>query len=214
MNEKVIVRDREFTDVLDVTILDMEDGKVTRVEIEGMDGSFVKVSEEPNEEVVFEEDIAEVVQPEIIQPKDALLFDDGTEVRLLFGGGEWPLVGFENGEIYRVDSEGKWGTHSPDKVVRITDRITAVKGGFAKPEQLEIVEKVTEKEAELKVGDYAKFTDDEFEHRKGEIVKIVEIDDDLHLPYKLEELDGTHHGYASKGVLVKSTYVEAIEAYM
>ncbi|GGP13492.1 hypothetical protein [Oceanobacillus neutriphilus] len=124
----------EVANVREVEILDMEDGKVTKVEIAGFDGEFVKVSEESDEEVVIEEDIAEV-----IQPKDTVLFDDGTEVRLLSGGGDWPLYGYEDGESYQVDSDGSWGPHDPTKVVRIVG--ANVNGwGFAKPEQLEVVE--------------------------------------------------------------------------
>lgn len=141
MIEKTIIRDREVTDILDVTILEVNDGKVQKVEIEGFDGTFVRGGEEqPDVEITIDgKDISEVIQPEIIQPKDAVLFDDGTEVRLLSGGGEWPLYGYEDGESYKVDSDGSWGPHDPTKVVRIVGA-NVDGGGFAKPEQLEVVE--------------------------------------------------------------------------
>lgn len=211
-----------------VTILDMKDGEITKVEIEGMDGNFVKASdgskksrrkalfnpkvgeEEPEEITIDGKELAEVMAPSVHS------FKNGDKVRLISGGGEHPLIGYKNGKTYQVDSHGTWGVRDPDKFVRIVGGL--VRHGFAKPEQLEFVEEKTEEEAEeseLKVGDYAKFTEDEFEHRKGEIVKLVEdiSDTSATFDFELEKPDGTDRGYATKRVLAKATPVDIITAH-
>ncbi|MFD1453262.1 hypothetical protein [Oceanobacillus sojae] len=132
----------EVSNLRQVEIIDMEDGKVTRIKIYGFDGEFVKADEEssPVKITIDGEDISEVIQPSTPTPKDAVLFEDGTEVQLLSGGGSYPLYGYEDGEIYRVESDGEWGFHDPDEVVRIVGEFND-EGGFAKPEQLEVIEK-------------------------------------------------------------------------
>ncbi len=132
----------EVSSSRNVEILEMRDGKVQKVEIEGFDGAFVK-SDAPSSARIFIDgkELSEKLS-DFRTPKAAALFEDGAKVRLISGGGGYPLSGFEDGGIYEVESGGRsrghWGEHCPDEVVRIVGG--GVYQGFAKPEQLELVE--------------------------------------------------------------------------
>ncbi|TWJ96996.1 hypothetical protein CHCC20493_2514 [Bacillus licheniformis] len=92
-------------------------------------------------------------------------FNEGAKVRLKSGGGEHPLLSFEDGKVYEVGDPqitGGWG-----------DRIGITNGhisGFAKPDQLELLseEEVAENEkwaaigrevGEYKIGDIVGYDD-------------------------------------------------------
>ncbi|MEC0709165.1 hypothetical protein P8881_16615 [Bacillus haynesii] len=92
-------------------------------------------------------------------------FNEGAKVRLKSGGGEHPLLSFEDGKVYEVGDPqitGGWG-----------DRIGITNGhisGFAKPDQLELLseEEVAENEkwaaigrevGEYKIGDIVTYDD-------------------------------------------------------
>lgn len=91
----------------------------------------------------------------------------GDRVKLLNGGGEFPLFGFENGEEYEVVTVGY--QHTKGIRNRIVDK--AGVHGFATDEQLEVIvakptAPVIEEGAEnFKVGDLVKVIGREFGHR-------------------------------------------------
>lgn len=110
-------------------------------------------------------------------------FKEGVKVRLLSGGGDFPLNGFENGKIYEVEDEGY--PHIAGEYVRIIGGDAFQ--GFATPDQLEIL---SEEEAaeykkwaeigrevgEYKVGDVVAYDDPEWFQNSG-IGEVVELMD-------------------------------------
>jgi hypothetical protein len=116
-------------------------------------------------------------KPEPVDPRDAFVVGD--KVRLLSGGGEFPLHGYEDGAVYTVENP-KYNGHKRGPVVTITGG--SVSQGFAKADQLEKVTEEAAKPARLKVGEYAK-TLVEKDVPAGAIVKIVQDDRDA-TPYK------------------------------
>ncbi|WP_146068566.1 hypothetical protein [Brevibacillus laterosporus] len=98
----------------------------------------------------------EEVTAEVERHHAADQFKPGDKVRLVNGGREWPLLGFDDGGIYTV------GLREDD--ARVTIKRQDGKKGYAKPDQLE---KVTDEEAkwaalgrkvgEFKVGDTVRF---------------------------------------------------------
>jgi transcription antitermination factor NusG len=65
-------------------------------------------------------------------------FAEGDNVRLISGGGEWPLYGFTNGEIYEVQTP-KYDDHVCAPVVQIVGGRRGVGNGYAKADQLKKV---------------------------------------------------------------------------
>lgn len=67
-------------------------------------------------------------------------FKVGDKVELLYGGNEWPLIGYKNGEIYTVTKFPKVviENHIKNGLIPITGGHQ--KYGYAKPEQLKLVE--------------------------------------------------------------------------
>ncbi|MHA7962832.1 hypothetical protein ACX93W_01720 [Paenibacillus sp. CAU 1782] len=113
----------------------------------------------------------------------------GDKVRLISGGGQYPLNGYANGTVYTVDN----GTPDSDDHIRITGG--EVSRGYAKPDQLV---KVTETES-LEVGDSVIFTEDFFEHKIGKIAVIREIDEcDTLLKYGLDDISGKRSGWTNR----------------
>ncbi|UMR33998.1 hypothetical protein MJ749_14975 [Paenibacillus polymyxa] len=60
-------------------------------------------------------------------------FAKGEKVRLINGGGKYPLNGYANGEIYEVDTP-LYDTHRSGPVIKIVGGV--IPHGYAKPEQL------------------------------------------------------------------------------
>jgi hypothetical protein len=102
---------------------------------------------------------------EYIDEVERSKFKKGDKVRLVSGGGEYPLLGFYNGKVYEVDdndcehSEGPFG-----KLIRIVDKDGGP--GYARPDQLERVDFEELKFAELgrKPGEF----------KKGDIVRVID----------------------------------------
>lgn len=126
--------------------------------------------------------------------KSADNFKSGDKVRLLDGGATYPLVGFSDGETYKVIDNNY--DHPEGRRIQIVE--DSGWAGYAKPEQLE---KVTEDE--LTVGDYAEITRGfntfSFE---GDIVKLVEQSDDYG-GFFVERLNGSYGGFKYKANLRK-----------
>src|SRR5690606_13669436 len=92
-------------------------------------------------------------------------FAEGDKVRLISGGGEFPLLGFTNGDIYEVDVPRYVGHPSRNGVIKI--KTAASKAGFATPDQLEKVsaEEVAEIEKWAAIGRKVN------EFKRGDIVQ-------------------------------------------
>ncbi|MCY7780036.1 hypothetical protein MOB41_16680 [Bacillus haynesii] len=124
----------------------------------------------------IEKHLVRATDEEVDEAKRAQ-FNEGAKVRLKSGGGEHPLLSFEDGKVYEVGDPqitGGWG-----------DRIGITNGhisGFATPDQLELLpeEEVAEIEkwaaigrevGEYKVGDIVQYLYD------GEICEVVDVDE-------------------------------------
>lgn len=160
--------------------------------------------------LVNNEDVVRATPEEVAAAKADVArrkqFAPGDKVRLISGGGVYPLCGFDDGGTYEVTNPDY--DHESGKKIEI--RRPAGYHGYAKPDQLE---KVTEDDL-LKVGEYARVKDtamaDVF-HKPGDIVRIVE-DDRTAIPFKLESITGDYAGWARESDLVRATDEEVAAA--
>lgn len=105
-------------------------------------------------------------------------FKVGDRVKLLNGGGQYPLYGYADGEVYTISVLDY--LHSKGKRIRLEGGIDGV--GFALPEQLEFVS--TDSALDwLNVGDVVRVDEDGDSY----IGKILETDY-TGLPYKVENV--------------------------
>ncbi|MDQ8094212.1 hypothetical protein [Bacillus amyloliquefaciens] len=149
---------------------------------------------------------------EVAEAKDAearAKFKEGAKVRLLSGGGAYPLKGFENGKIYEVSNNNF--DHERGKRIQIGD-------GFATPDQLEILseEEVAEIERQqAEEAKWAKIGRKVGEYKKGDIVnteyygvfEVTEIDRGSEHPIR-GKMKGYESGMMIEGVMLV-TPVEA-----
>ncbi|MCY7794130.1 hypothetical protein MOB54_02670 [Bacillus spizizenii] len=138
-------------------------------------------------------------------------FKEGAKVRLLSGGGGYPLNGFENGGVYEVSDNNF--DHKTGKLIRIEGGDCFRGAGFATPDQLEILseEEAAEhkKWAEIgrEVGEYKK--GDIFRSPGGNLFEITRIDDSCSFPIIFTNLQGDYDGYKRDAAITLVTPVEA-----
>ncbi|MGF9973608.1 hypothetical protein ABEX76_12030 [Bacillus velezensis] len=129
---------------------------------------------------------------EVAEAKDAAArskFKKGAKVRLLSGGGAYPLKGFENGKIYEVFNNNF--DHKRGKHIRIEGGDCLGGFGYATPDQLEIlseeeaaeIERQQAEEAKWaeigrKVGEYEVGDIARYECLDNEICEVAEITED------------------------------------
>lgn len=95
------------------------------------DKSWVYIYGEKQEASSFLSDVI------LFRKKKITDFNEGDKVQLLEGGGEFPLYGFEDGEIYIVRrTDYEHSRYLPEKCIEIVNE--SGKSGYALPEQLEI----------------------------------------------------------------------------
>jgi hypothetical protein len=189
-----------------VNVIDMKDGNITKVVHNGENYVLVENNEPKvgdlaqriggpeftlrNGEFYVVTDVLEEIDVEVghedgFRHKDNFNFyrkaEDikvGDEVRLLEGGGMFPLNGYENGEIYEVvDTDPK---HPVEGVIKIYNP-DFHDYGYAKPEQLEVVKVESEEDMQSikpNAGDYVKLTKtfDDDSLTVGKIYKVLEVD--------------------------------------
>lgn len=108
-------------------------------------------------------------------------FAKGDKVRLINGGGEFPLLGFTNGEVYEVKTP-KYDDHSCAPVVQITGGKSGRGIGYAKADQLEKVsaEQLAEierkKAEEAERAKWAAIGRKVNEYKRGDIVSFTRND--------------------------------------
>lgn len=109
-------------------------------------------------------ELVRATDEEIAEAKDAAAraqFKEGAKVRLKSGGGEYPLLGFENGKVYSVSYNNARRTDG--KSIEITH---AGMLGYATPDQLELL---PEEEA-AEIEKWAAIGREVDEYKKGDIV--------------------------------------------
>ncbi|MCY8570351.1 hypothetical protein [Bacillus haynesii] len=131
----------------------------------------------------YEHDLVRATDEEVDEAIDAVArakFKKGAKVRLKSGGGDYPLIGFEDGSIYYVYDNDYY--HGVEKKIAL-EILGEFGRGFATPDQLELL---TEEEAaeiekwaaigrevgEYKIGDMVQYLYD------GEICEVVAVGED------------------------------------
>lgn len=197
-------------------------------------GDIVKVIKDTGDQVPFmvetmdgkdtewrtEESLVRATDEEVAEAKDAVArakFKEGAKVRLKSGGGEFPLIGFENGEIYEV-SDNNFDHTRRGKRIRIEGGDCPRGSGCATPDQLEILSEEEAAEIERQQAEEAKWAKigrKVGEYKKGDIVnteyygvfEVTEIDKGSEHPIR-----GKMNGYES-GMMIKGvTLVTPVEA--
>jgi transcription antitermination factor NusG len=167
-------------DDYDITNTEMKLGKVVEGDVDCYDDIRIEVVAHENDiEVgksysVKSEHFRKATNEEVAQAKEELEFAnfaEGDKVRLISGGGEYPLSGYENGKIYTVKSPKCRHDKTFGYMVQLTGGSSA--HGYAKPKQLEKVpaEELAQAKAEQK---WAKIGRKPGEFKKGDIVRVVE----------------------------------------
>lgn len=125
-------------------------------------------------------ELVRATDEEVTEAKDAAArakFKEGAKVRLLSGGGELPLIGFENGEIYEV-SDTNFDHTSRGKRIRIEGGDCFRGSGCATIERKQAEEakwaKIGRKVGEYKKGDVVTYDDPEFFENSG-IGEVVSV---------------------------------------
>ncbi|MED4523597.1 hypothetical protein P9257_05085 [Bacillus velezensis] len=125
-------------------------------------------------------DASEVVRAtdeEVAEAKDAAArakFKEGAKVRLKSGGGDYPLGGFTDGNIYEVSDNAY--NHRRGTLIRIEGGDCFRGSGFAAPDQLEILTEEKAAEIERKQAEEAKWAKigrKVGEYKKGDIAKLT-----------------------------------------
>ncbi|ASS64279.1 hypothetical protein CHN56_03848 [Bacillus velezensis] len=124
----------------------------------------------------YESELVRATDEEVAEAKDAAArakFKRGDKVRLLSGGGDYPLSGFENDKIYEVLYNNF--NHPKGKRIRIAD--STERFGYATPDQLEILSEEEAAEIERKQAEEAKWAKigrKVGEYKKGDIARVVD----------------------------------------
>jgi transcription antitermination factor NusG len=167
-------------DEYNITNTEMKLGKVVEGDVDCCDDIMIEVvAHENGVEVgksysVTSKHFRKATDEEVAQAKAELefaTFAEGDKVRLISGGGEYPLSGYENGKIYTVKSPKYHLGKTFGYKVQLTGG--SVAHGYAKPKQLEKVtaEELAQTKAEQK---WAKIGRKPGEFKKGDIVRVVE----------------------------------------
>ncbi|AKD28964.1 hypothetical protein AW02_008120 [Bacillus velezensis NJN-6] len=120
-------------------------------------------------------EVVRATDEEVAEAKDTAArakFKRGDKVRLLSGGGDYPLSGFENDKIYEVLYNNF--NHPKGKRIRIAD--STERFGYATPDQLEILSEEEAAEIERKQAEEAKWAKigrKIGEYKKGDIAKLT-----------------------------------------
>jgi transcription antitermination factor NusG len=163
-----------------VTNTEMKLGKVVEGDVDCCDDIRIEViAHEKDIEVgesysVNSKHFRKATDEEVAKAKAELEFAnfaEGDKVRLISGGGEYPLSGYENGKIYTVKSPKLHHGKTFGYMVQLTGGSAA--HGYAKPKQLEKVtaEELAQAKAEQK---WAKIGRKPGEFKKGDIVRVIE----------------------------------------
>ncbi|AUG37176.1 hypothetical protein CXP43_16195 [Bacillus velezensis] len=140
-----------------------------------------------------EESLVRATDEEVAEAKDAAArakFKEGAKVRLKSGGGDYPLGGFTDGNIYEVSDNAY--NHRRGTLIRIEGGDCFRGSGFAAPDQLEIL--TEEKAAEIErqqaeEAKWAKIGRKVGEYKNGDVVRYDYGDNEI-----CEVVDDTEEG--------------------
>ncbi|WP_094247565.1 hypothetical protein [Bacillus velezensis] len=158
-------------------------GAIIPFKVETMDGKYTEWRSEAS--------LVRATDEEVAEAKDAAArakFKRGDKVRLLSGGGDYPLSGFENDKIYEVLYNNF--NHPKGKRIRIAD--STERFGYATPDQLEILSEEEAAEIERKQAEEAKWAKigrKVGEYKNGDVVRYDYGDNEI-----CEVVDDTEEG--------------------
>ncbi|MFP3684271.1 hypothetical protein SB847_11005 [Bacillus sp. SIMBA_026] len=169
----------------------------------------------------FERELVRATDEEVAEAKDEAArakFKEGAKVRLLSGGGDYPLGGFTDGNIYEVSDNAY--NHQRGTLIRIEGGNCFRGSGFATPDQLEILSEEEAAEIERQQAEEAKWAKigrkvgeyrvgDIFRSPKGALFEITRIDDRLFFSIRFTDIEGDDDGYSREANLTLITPVEA-----
>ncbi|WJM65254.1 hypothetical protein [Bacillus velezensis] len=141
----------------------------------------------------LERELVRATDEEVAEAKDAAArakFKEGAKVRLKSGGGDYPLGGFTDGNIYEVSDNAY--NHRRGTLIRIEGGDCFRGSGFAAPDQLEIL--TEEKAAEIErqqaeEAKWAKIGRKVREYKNGDVVRYDYGDNEI-----CEVVDDTEEG--------------------
>ncbi|QGJ65978.1 hypothetical protein BvL003_14760 [Bacillus velezensis] len=142
-------------------------------------------------------EVVRATDEEVAEAKDAAArakFKRGDKVRLLSGGGDYPLSGFENDKIYEVLYNNF--NHPKGKRIRIAD--STERFGYATPDQLEILSEEEAAEIERKQAEEAKWAKigrKVGEYKKGDIAKLTIRNGDIFFGEITGLRGGNYYGF-------------------
>ncbi|WP_418134561.1 hypothetical protein ACNFKI_06395 [Bacillus velezensis] len=165
-------------------------------------------------------ELVRATDEEVAEAKDAAArakFKRGAKVRLLSGGGKFPLIGFENGEIYEV-SDNNFDHTKRGKRIRIEGGDCFRGSGCATPDQLEILSEEEAAEIERKQAEEAKWA--KIGRKVGEYKKGDIVNTEYYGVFEVTEIDkGSEHlirgmmkGYESGMMIEGVTLITPVEA--
>ncbi|OQV53354.1 hypothetical protein [Bacillus velezensis] len=141
----------------------------------------------------FERELVRATDEEVAEAKDEAArakFKRGDKVRLLSGGGDYPLGGFTDGNIYEVSDNAY--NHQRGTLIRIEGGNCFRGSGFATPDQLEILSEEEAAEIERKQAEEAKWAEigrKVGEYKEGDVVRYDYGDNEI-----CEVVDDTEDG--------------------
>lgn len=180
---KVVGNSNGFSETGSIVKITVDDGSECPFKITFLNGEYAGWCRE--------ESLVRATDEEVAEAKDAAArakFKRGAKVRLLSGGGPYPLRGFENGKIYEVGYNNF--DHPEGKRIRIVG--DAERFGYATPDQLEILseEEVAEIERQqVEEAKWAKIGRKVGEYKNGDVVRYDYGDNEI-----CEVVDDTEEG--------------------
>lgn len=138
-------------------------------------------------------EVVRATDEEVAEAKDAAArakFKEGAKVRLLSGGGDYPLGGFTDGNIYEVSDNAY--NHRRGTLIRIEGGDCFRGSGFAAPDQLEILSEEEAAEIERQQAEEAKWAKigrKVGEYKNGDVVRYDYGDNEI-----CEVVDDTEEG--------------------
>ncbi|MGW7760463.1 hypothetical protein ACWGRE_07445 [Bacillus velezensis] len=182
---KVVGNSNGFSETGSIVKITVDDGSECPFKITFLNGEYAGWCRE--------ESLVRATDEEVAEAKDAAArakFKEGAKVRLKSGGGDYPLGGFTDGNIYEVSDNAY--NHRRGTLIRIEGGDCFRGSGFAAPDQLEIL--TEEKAAEIErqqaeEAKWAKIGRKVREYKNGDVVRYDYGDNEI-----CEVVDDTEDG--------------------
>lgn len=191
----------------DIRKVVLDDGTSAPYKAEKLDGSDYEWYRAESLVRATDEEVAEAkaqLEAKLLRNQ----FTVGDKVRLISGGGAFPLNGYDNGSVYEIADTN----YAHDKGTRIKIVGGRVTSGYATPEQLEkYIEVQPPQPTRIPVGAYVKIAEGSVGTIRNYIGEIVVVSDSGK-PYQLRTIGGKDIGPAYDHEVTQVTAAEVSEA--